>query len=112
MSYDYGAYANWTAKDLLSGKDNKPSPFHDGKAPADWDWQNFLNYGGDGQARALIESGLKKPEPEKPEAAPAKPKAAPAKKAKAAKKSLPKWSEAPKAKKPVKKKPAQKAKKR
>ncbi len=106
MTYHYGTYAGWTAHDLLNGKGGTPSPFPDGAVPPDWDWQNFLNYGGDGQARAIIESWmvLKKPEPELE-----KPKAAPAKKAKV---KLPSWSETKKkkapAKKPIAKKKAKK----
>lgn len=59
MSIEYGQYAGWTAKDLLKGKGSTPSPFPDGKPPGDWDWQNFLNYGGDGQAREQLVAGLK-----------------------------------------------------
>ncbi len=108
MTYHYGTYAGWTAHDLLNGKGGIPSPFPDGVVPPDWDWQNFLNYGGDGQARSLIESWtvLKKPEPEK---------IAPLEKPKAPKKAkakLPSWSETKKkkapAKKPVAKKKAKK----
>ncbi len=81
MSIDYGMYSGWTARDLLSGKGTIPSPFPSGVVPPDWEWQNFLNYGGDGQAQEQLKQAaapLTLPEPEKPKAEkpkkPAKPK--------------------------------------
>ena len=79
MSIDYGTYSGWTARDLLNGKGAIASPFPGGVVPADWDWQNFLNYGGDGQAQEQLKQAAtpltlpELPKIEKPKK-PAKPK--------------------------------------
>ncbi len=77
MSIDYGRYAGWTAKDLLRGKGSAESPFPNGHPPDGWDWQNFLNYGGDSQAQEHLANPPK--EPAEPKIGKAHPKAKPKK---------------------------------